>query len=175
MCLAVSSPAYTERIVFLALCGYRNFANPMRPVRACTSIELSAFRSPAWSLSAPLSGGVSSGTALWAPRSVPGCRTLSVLFRSFFHLVVQSSSTLRPSRSSHCSIGCPIHFPTYCFRAVAGVLVACCLPLRVRSCVGIVAQASLICLARPVRSSRAWKRAILPFNQRSSGGTYACL
>jgi hypothetical protein len=111
--------------------------------------------------------------ALWAPGSVPGCRTLSVLFRSLFHLVVQPSSTPRPSRSSHCSIGCPIHFSTHCFRAVAGWLVACCLPLRVRSCVRIAAQASLICLARPVRSSRAWKRAILPFNQRSSGGTYA--
>ena len=39
----------------------------MRPVRACTSTELSAFWSPEWSFSTALFGGVSSGTLL-APR-----------------------------------------------------------------------------------------------------------
>jgi hypothetical protein len=150
----------------------------MRPVRACTSTEFSAFRSPEWSLRALLFGNMSSGT-VWRPGgSVPGYTTRYVLFWCFVHLAVQSSSTFHFSRSSHCSIDCPTHCSTHCLRAAAWLASTWLrLPLRpalrARSCVWIAAQASLICLARPARSSRAWKRAVLPFNQRSSEGMYA--
>ena len=114
-------------------------------------------------------------TAWRPPGSVPGCMTRSAFLLLSVHLAFQSCSTYGFSRSSHCSTGCPIHFSTHCFRAVAGVLVACpcpCLCL-ILSWALIAAQASLICLAKPVFSSPTWKRAILPFSQRSSGGTYA--
>jgi hypothetical protein len=146
-------------------------------VRACTSTELSAFLSPECSLSTASFGGVSLGIAL-LPGSVPGRTILSTLFRSLFHLSFQSSSTFRFSCSSHCSIGCPVQFSAHYFRAVPGVSIACwwfrvLARVRSRSCILMAVQAFLICLARPVFSSRAWNRATLLFNQRSSGGTYA--
>ena len=150
----------------------------MRPVRACTSTELSAFRSPEWSFSTALfDDGVSSGTGTVRrpPGSVPGRMIRSALLLSSVHLTVQSCSTFGFSRSSHCSIGCPIHFSTHCFLARLGCQgpASCLCPRLIPSRTLIVVQASLICLARPVFSSRAWKRAILPFSQRSSGETYA--
>ena len=145
----------------------------MRPVRACTSTELSAFRSLEWSFSTALFGGVSSGTVQWPPGSVPGRTIRSVLLLSSVHLAFQSCSTFGFSRSSHCSIGCPIYFSTHCLPAEAGMSGACLCPRLILSRTLIAVQASLICLARPVFQSRAWNRAILPFSQRSSGGTYA--
>lgn len=84
---------------------YRNFASPIQPVRACTSIELSAFLSPVCSLSTCLPGGRSSGTTQLPPRSVPGRTTRSRFLWSSFHLSVQSASTLGFSRLSHCFVG----------------------------------------------------------------------
>jgi hypothetical protein len=169
---------YTGLIGLQARAGcIRCLASPIRPVRTCTSTELSVFRSVECSLSTFLSGGVSSGTSWRPPGSVPG-RTIRSCFRcSSVHLAFQPCSTFGFYRLSHCSTGCSIHFSTHCFRAVAGVLIACpcpcpCLCL-ILSWALIAAQGSLICLARPVFSSRAWKRAVLPFSPRSSGGTYA--
>jgi hypothetical protein len=109
---------------------------------------------------------------IWRPLGSVSSRTIRLVLLWFsVHLAVQSCSTFCFSRSSHCSTGCPIYFSTHCFRAEARVLGAC--PCLILSCVLIAAQASLICLAKPVLSSRTWKRAILPSNQRSSGGTYA--
>ena len=88
----------------------------MRPVRACTSTELAAFRSLEWSYSTALFGGVSSGTVRWPPGSVPGCTIRLALLLSSVHLTFQSGSTLGFSRSSHCSIGCayPLSHPLSC-------------------------------------------------------------
>jgi hypothetical protein len=103
---------------------YKNFASPIWPVRACTGTELSAFWSPEWSSSTALLGGVASGIAwllLQVPGSIPGCTTRSSSPCSVFHLDVQSASTFCFSRSSHCSMGCPVHFSTHCLRMLAGV------------------------------------------------------
>ena len=60
----------------------------MRPVRACTSTELSAFRNLEWSFSTALFGGVSSGTgtARRPPGSVPSHTIRSALLLFFVHL-----------------------------------------------------------------------------------------
>jgi hypothetical protein len=132
---------------------YRNFTSPIRPARACTSAELSAFLSPECGLSTALFGGVSSGIALLLG-SIPGRTTLSTPFWSF--------STFRFPRSSHCSIGCPIQFSTHCFYIVTGVVPDVLLAywfllwVWVWSCTWMAVHAFLIYLARPVRSSRGW-------------------
>jgi hypothetical protein len=116
MCRGVSSPAlhrhWTDSIPG-TLQLYKNFASPIRPVRACTSTEFSAFWSPEWSSSTALFGGVASGIAwllLGVPGSVPGCTTCSSFLCSVSHRAVQSASTFCFSRSSHCSMGRPVHF-----------------------------------------------------------------
>src|ERR1700716_1119823 len=118
ICWTISSPT-SQRHCAVCILGtfrpYKNFASPTRPVWACTSIELSAFLSPACSLSTCLLGGGSSITTQLPPGSVPGCTTRSCFLWSFFHLSVQSASTLGFSRSSYCSIGCPIHFSVHFF------------------------------------------------------------
>jgi hypothetical protein len=97
------------------------------------------------------------------PGSVPGRTIRSCIRCSSVHLSVQHASVFCFSRPSHWSRGCPNPCSAHRFRAVAGVSPIGRL-LRIRSCVRIAVQASPVCLARPVRSSRAWKRAILPFS-----------
>jgi hypothetical protein len=95
---------------------------------------------------------------LGAPGSAPGRKNRSISFWSFAHLAVQSSSTFCFSRSFHCSTGCLIPFSTHRFRVDAGLSrISFSLLPRARSCIRIAAKASLICLVRPVRSSRALK------------------
>jgi hypothetical protein len=62
MCRGVSSPAADSIPGTLWL--KRNFASPVRPVRAGTSTKLSAFRSLKWSLKTPY--------LAMRPRGLPG-------------------------------------------------------------------------------------------------------
>jgi hypothetical protein len=144
MCCGISSPALYRHwadCIPDTLRLYKTFASPIGPVRACTSTELFAFWSHKWSFSTALFGGVSSGIAR-LPGSVLGYATCSSLLGSASHLFVQSASTSGFSRSSHCSIGWPIHFSTHCLRTLAGVagIGSCrCRCLQVRSCIQIAA------------------------------------
>ena len=91
-------------------------ACPMGPVRTSTSTGLSAFRSPAWSLSTPLFGGVSSGT-VWRPVRL-----------SSGHLSILPSSPQAPSAFPLVQLlyrlPCPLFYPLFsCGRwGVGGLL-----------------------------------------------------
>lgn len=133
-----SSPPALSRQYSWHFAAVEELSSPIRPVRACTSTELSAFRSPEWSFSTALFGSVSSGTVWRPPGSVPGRTIRSVLLPSSVHLAFQSCSIFGFSRSSYCSTGCPIHFSTHCLLAEAGVSGACLCPRLILSCALIV-------------------------------------
>ena len=125
-------------------------------------------------------GGFSGTTRLFAG-SVLGRTVQPSLLFSACHLSSQSRRTSFFSCQSHCCSGIPVHSSTQSFRFVPGVascvLASCvlsnrCRLVRRRIRFRIVLQASLIFCAIPECSSLAWYRAILPWSQRSSGGTY---